>query len=197
MENSQVLVDIIFPRSKKIISRGLLLNIILVLSFSFLTALSSKLKIEIGAVPITGQTLLVLLSGILLGSSRGALSQLTYLVFGLLGLPLFARGGGIQYILSPTFGYIIGFVFASFLVGKLAEKGYDKSFKTSILAMVLGNITIYVFGLFWLVRFIPAGSLLKVGLYPFLLGDAIKILIAGFSLPTLWKFIKKIKANSN
>ena len=85
-------------------------DIFLVLSFAFLTGISAKLKIEIGVVPITAQTLMVLLSGALLGSKRGALSQLTYLLGGIFGIPWFARGGGMAYLMSPTFGYILGFV---------------------------------------------------------------------------------------
>ena len=129
MEREQVLIDLILPKQRKIII-ALIQDAILVFAFTFLTATCAKIKIEIGPVPITGQTFVVLLSGILLGSMRGALSQVSYLLLGLTGLPLFARGGGLQYLLSPTLGYIIGFVFAAFSVGKLAEKGWDKDLKT-------------------------------------------------------------------
>lgn len=192
MEQEQVLIDLILPKQRKIIV-ALIQDAILVFAFTFLTAACAKIKIEIGPVPITGQTFVVLLSGILLGSMRGALSQVSYLLLGLTGLPLFARGGGLQYLLSPTLGYIIGFVFAVFLVGKLAEKGWDKNLKTSILAMILGNIVIYIFGLMWLARFIPSQDVLKVGLLPFLLGDVIKILLAASVAPLSWRLIKKFK----
>ena len=107
------LIDEIIPRiESKTLS--LVKDIALVLSFAILTGISAKLKIEIGVVPITMQTFAVLLSGALLGKARGAASQITYLLMGLAGIPWFSRGGGIQYILSPTFGYIIGFVLAAY-----------------------------------------------------------------------------------
>lgn len=184
------LIDLILP---KIDNKALAIvrDIVLVLGFAFLTGLSAKLKIEIGAVPITLQTLMALLSGALLGKNRGALSQLTYLMMGLAGLPWFSRGGGLQYILSPTFGYIIGFVFAAFVVGALCEKGWDRNFKTATLAMVIGNIVLYVPGLLWLAKFIGFSKVLTVGLYPFLIGDLLKIILASLLLPIGWRIIKK------
>ncbi|MDI6883466.1 MAG: biotin transporter BioY, partial [Patescibacteria group bacterium] len=106
------LIDIIIPRIENK-TLALLKDIILVLSFAIVSGVCAKLKIEIGMVPITMQTFAVLLSGALLGSKRGALSQITYLLMGLAGVPWFARGGGIGYLLSPTFGYIVGFVLAA------------------------------------------------------------------------------------
>jgi biotin transporter BioY len=166
-------------------------DIILVLSFSLITGLSAKLKIEIGAVPITMQTLIVLLSGALLGSRRGALSQLTYLFLGLAGLPWFARGGGILYLMSPTFGYIMGFVLAAYFIGWLCERGFDRQLKTAILAMLLGNIILYIPGLLWLAKFVGVEKVLTVGFYPFIFGDLLKIFLAGLVLPLGWKFIKR------
>jgi len=192
METEQLLIDFVLPKPQKN-SIGFIQDIILVFSFSFLTALCARIKIEIGAVPVTFQTFAVLLSGFLLGSIRGGLSQVLYLFWGLIGLPLFARGGGIQYLLSPTFGYIIGFVFAAFLVGKLAEKGWDRNFMTSIFAMIVSNALIYIFGLAWLAKFIPFENILKVGLYPFLVGDMIKILLVGLIFPSSWRLIRKFK----
>ena len=169
-------------------------DIILVLSFSLLTALFAQASFWIGPVPITGQTLAVLLAGILLGSIRGGLSQIVYLSVGLTGFPFwFAAGGplGMARLIGPTGGYLIGFVFAAFLVGWLAERGWDKKIKTAISAMLIGNIVIYIFGLFWLANFIPLKGLLAAGLYPFILGDALKILLAGLALPMGWRFIKR------
>ncbi len=150
-------------------------EIVLILFFSLLTAISSKIKIEIGVVPITFQTFTVFLSGIILGSKRGALSQLTYLILGLLGLPLFSRGGGIYYIFSPTFGYIIGFIFASYISGFIKE--YKLNLLLSLLVLIFANITIYIFGLLYLINFIPKEKLLMIGLYPFIIGDLYKIFL--------------------
>lgn len=191
----KVFVDLIIPETK---SKTIILakDIILVLIFCLLTAISAKIKIEIGPVPLTMQTFAVLLSGALLGSKRGALSQLTYLLMGLVGIPWFARGGGFQYILSPTFGYIIGFVFAAFLVGWLCERGWQKDVKRAILAIILGNTLIYIFGLSYLVKFVPFENLLEAGLYPFLLGDAIKIVFAGSALPFSFKLVQNFKGQN-
>ncbi len=186
------LIDVILP---KIESKNLVLlkDIILIFSFSILTGICAKLKIEIGPVPITMQTLAVLLSGALLGAKRGALSQIVYLLMGLSGLPWFARGGGVSYIFSPTFGYILGFIFSAFLVGWLCERGFDKEVKRAILAMLIGNIVIYIPGLLWLAKFVGFNKVLQVGLYPFILGDFLKIILASFILPIGWKLGKKFR----
>lgn len=161
---------------------SLIKDVILVLSFAFLTGISAVMKLEIGTVPITMQTFVVLLSGALLGSKKGALSQLTYLLMGLSGIFWFARGGGIAYLLSPTFGYIIGFVLASFVVGWLYEKGMGKRIETAVIALLIGNIVLYIPGLLWLARFIGFGKVLSIGFYPFILGDSFKIFSAGLLL---------------
>jgi len=187
------IIDVIIPRiESKTLS--LVKDATLILSFAILTGISAKLKIEIGVVPITMQTFAVLLSGALLGKARSAVSQITYLLMGLAGIPWFSRGGGIQYILSPTFGYLIGLVLATYCVGWLCEKGFDRKIKTAILAMLFGNILIYIPGLFWLARFVGLGKVLSVGFYPFIIGDLLKILLAGLVLPMGWKLIKKIEA---
>ena len=188
--NQQVFADTIFwPKTKTI---SAIRDVLLILSFAVVTAVCSQIKLEIGAVPITMQTFAVLLSGALLGSKKGAASQLTYLSMGLAGIPWFSRGGGIGYLLSPTFGYIVGFVFAAFFVGRLCEKGFDRKIKTAIFAIFAGSIIIYIPGLFWLAKFVGLGKVLAVGLYPFILGDLLKILLAGLLLPFGWKIIRKL-----
>jgi len=127
----------------------------------------------------------------LLGSKRGALSQITYLLTGLAGIPWFSRGGGMGYVFSPTFGYIVGFVLAAFFVGFLCERGFDRKIETAILAMLVGNVLIYLPGLFWLTGFVGWEKVLAVGFYPFIVGDFIKLFLAGLILPLAWKFIKK------
>ncbi len=193
IQPQSVFVDVLLPRVETRI-QAIAKDVILVLSFSLLTALFAQASFWIGLIPITGQTLAVLLAGLLLGSVRGALSQIVYLLVGLTGIPFwFAAGGalGVARLIGPTGGYLIGFVFAAFLVGKLAERGWDKKIKTAILVMLIGNIVIYIFGLSWLANFIPLKGLLIAGLYPFILGDALKILLAGLVLPMGWRFIKR------
>jgi len=190
MTKNLVLIDAILP---KIENKFLVFikDIVLVFSFAILTGICAKLKIEIGPVPITMQTFAVLLSGVLLGAKRGAFSQVIYLLLGLIGIPWFSRGGGVSYIFSPTFGYIVGFVLAAFFVGFLCEKGFDRKFQSVILAMFLGNLFIYIPGLLWLAKFVGFQKVLTLGFYPFLVGDLIKIFLASIFLPSAWKFIKK------
>jgi len=139
MFTNSVLIDAILPRIDNK-TKAIIRDIVLVLGFAILTGICAKFKIEIGPIPITMQTFAVLVSGVLLGSKRGATSQITYLLGGLMGLPWFSRGGGLAYILSPTFGYILGFVFAAYSVGYLAERGWDRNIRTAILAIFIGNI---------------------------------------------------------
>jgi biotin transport system substrate-specific component len=139
-------------------------------------------------VPITGQTLGVLLTGAALGSRLGALAVLAYLAEGFAGLPVFAAGGppGVARLLAPSAGYLVGFLPAAYLVGWLAERGWDRKVWSTVLAMVLGNLVIYACGLLGLARFVPANGLLAAGLLPFLAGDAIKIALAAAALPGAW-----------
>lgn len=187
-----VFIDVLLPETQTK-SQETAKNIILVLSFSILTALVAQISFWIGPVPITGQTFAVLLSGALLGSRRGALSQIIYLLIGLTGFPFwFAAGGplGIARLLGPTGGYLIGFILAAFVVGWLAERGWSQNIKAAIMAMLLGNTIIFILGLLWLTKFVGFEQVLLVGLSPFILGDLLKILLAGFILPLGWKLIK-------
>jgi biotin transporter BioY len=154
----------------------------LILAFSFLTALSAKISFVIGPVPFTMQTFAVLVSGFFLGSRKGALSQLSYLFLGLAGLPWFSLGGGMAYLMSPTFGYILGFVAAAFLAGLFKESGLIKDFKSLFLMLLLCNAVIYLPGLIWLSFFVGTSQVLALGLYPFILGDLIKLSLAALLL---------------
>ena len=154
-------------------STPLIKDVLSVLFFSVLTALSANIKINIGIIPVTMQTLAVLLSGLYLGSKKGTYSQITYLMMGILGVPWFSMGGGLAYILSPTFGYLLGFIPASYIVGKLTENNYN-----ILLSLIMGTLVIYFFGILWLSRMFGLLGALNIGLYPFILGDTLKILIA-------------------
>jgi biotin transport system substrate-specific component len=143
-------------------------------------------------VPVTGQTLAVLLTGMLLGSRRGSLSLLAYLGQGAVGLPVFAGGtAGLARLTGPTGGYLIGFLAAAFLVGMLAERGWDRRAGTTFLAMLLGNIVIYALGLLWLAHFVGSERVLALGLWPFIPGDLWKLLFATMLLPWGWKLIDR------
>jgi biotin transporter BioY len=176
---------------------GFLWDVVLVVGFACLTAALAQISFWIGPVPITGQTFAVLLTGALLGSRRGALSQLSYLAIGATGIPYwFALGGpaGIARLVGPTGGYLVGFVAAAFLVGWLAERGWDRRVWTAIPAMLSGSVVIYIFGLSWLAHFISGGSLLQAGLYPFVIGDFIKVVAAALVLPSGWLLLRRFKS---
>ncbi len=138
-------------------------------------------------VPITGQTLGVLLAGTALGWRRAAAAMALYAVAGVAGLPWFA--GGTSGYASASFGYIVGFFFAATICGYLAGRGADRSVLGSVPAMVVGEIIIYAFGLTWLALdlHLGAAATLKDGFTPFVAGDAIKAAIAALLLPAAWK----------
>ena len=145
-------------------------------------------------VPLTGQTLGVLLVGGSLGARRGVAATLLYLAEGALGLPFFAAGAhGIDLlkVSAATGGYLWGFACAAWVVGVLAERGWDRSLRSSIGAMLLGEIVIYAIGVPWLANALGVTSqkALQLGLYPFVLGDVAKLLIAAGALPAVWKLL--------
>lgn len=162
-------------------------------------ALSAQIAIR-HPVPITGQTFAVLLLAALLGSRRGVLCILTYLAEGLLGLPVFAQGkGGLVAFWGPTGGYLVGFLVAAWIVGALSERTWDRKVLSTVVAMVLGSIVIYACGLAWLFCLAHvfakplSGGVLAIGLYPFLVGDLLKIALAATLLPSGWKIIRHFR----
>jgi biotin transport system substrate-specific component len=174
---------------------GWLREVILILLGALLVATLAQVKIPLPftPVPLTGQTFAVLLVGAALGSQRGAASMLLYIALGAFGLPVFAGGAsGMAYLSGATLGYLIGFVMAAYVIGLLAERGLERSVRTSILPFLIGTLIIYVCGVAWLTFML--GSLSKAlaaGLLPFLLGDAIKLFAASLVLPGAWRFVKR------
>lgn len=142
-------------------------------------------------VPISGQTLGVLMIGALYGSKRGAVTLLTYLAEGVVGFPVFAEGrAGLAVLMGPTGGYLAGFVVAAYVTGLLAEKGMDRKLKTALPAFFLGHTIIFAFGLAWLAQFVGRDQLLAAGLYPFIPGEIVKTVIAALALPSAWAAFK-------
>ena len=149
-----------------------------------------KVLLPFTPVPITGQTLAVLLIGVTLGSKRGVASLILYIALGALGLPIFAGGAsGLAYLSGATLGYLVGFVVAAYLIGKLAERGLERSLLTSIIPFVAGILIIYLFGAGWLSILFGVEKAFQLGVLPFLIGDAIKMILAMLILPTAWKFL--------
>ncbi|OFW13327.1 MAG: hypothetical protein A3F70_00190 [Acidobacteria bacterium RIFCSPLOWO2_12_FULL_67_14] len=169
-----------------------------------LTAAAAQISIPLPftAVPFTFQPMVVLLGGLALGPKLGAASQLLYLVAGCAGLPVFAASAalpqGILRLLGPTGGYLMAYPFAAYVVGYLAERGFDRRYLTSVLAMLAGLVIVYACGAVWLGYFaarivpgVPAGleAALTAGVYPFVIADVMKLLVAAGVLPGTWAIL--------
>lgn len=125
-------------------------NLILVSMFAALTAVGAFIKVPIPYVPFTLQYLFCALAGVILGSRLGALSQILYVAIGLLGVPIFTEGGGFNYIFKPTFGYLIGFIIAAYVIGKVRENIRELTFIKALFMMLSGLFFIYLFGVVYL-----------------------------------------------
>ena len=165
----------------------------LVFAFSLFNALAAQFSLNIGPIPITGQTFAVTLTGALLGSRLGALALVAYLVEGCFGLPFFANfSGGIGVLLGPHGGYLVSFPAAAYITGAFAEHGWDRRFLTAVAAMTIGSVIILAAGWSWLVVLrTPPLAAFKVGVAPFIVGDIIKVLLAAAVLPTGWAILKR------
>jgi biotin transport system substrate-specific component len=173
----------------------------LMVGFALFTALSAQIVIPVpgSPVPITGQTLAVLLAGAALGSKAGAGSQLIYWAMGAAGLPFYSNAtGGWEAATGATAGYLVGFIAAAWLVGILAERGKDRAIRSALPAFLAGSIVIYGFGVTWLLFSVPSittmTQALTVGFFPFVIGDAVKILAASILLPAAWKMVNSLRS---
>jgi biotin transport system substrate-specific component len=173
----------------------------LIIGFSIFTALCSHVSFPLPftPVPITLQTLAVLLTGAALGSKRGGLALLLYLAEGAAGLPVFApvagSPGGFLALLSFTGGYLWAFPIAAFVVGLLCERGLDRSLLTSIVAMLPGTVIIYLLGALQLglVLHLSVAQAFSLGVAPFIPGDLAKLIVAALLLPGTWFLVRKVK----
>ena len=171
-----------------------------VLFIAALTAAGAQVSFPLPftPVPLVLQDMIVLLGGAALGSRLGMAAQLVYLAAGVAGLPVFAASAvlpqGALRILGPTGGYLISYPLAAFVTGYLAERGFDRRYSTSVLAMAAGLVVIFTFGVTWLALLARPAALgfdaaLRAGFYPFLLGDVFKIFFGAAVLPGVWKLI--------
>jgi len=166
-------------------------HVALILAGALLIYLSALVVIPIpgNPVPITGQTFGVLLVGGALGFRRGLAAVLLYVLLGVVGLPFFAEGkGGFSIILGASGGYLVGFILAGAVVGRLAELGWDRHLAGAIGAMAIGNALIYVIGVPWLalVAHFDATTAVQKGLVPFIVGDVLKLVLAAVVFPAAW-----------
>ena len=195
-----ILIDRLWPPAGSASGAGtwaanLFRVLFLALMGSALIALSSKIQVAMVPVPMTLQTLVILVIGMAAGWRLGGLTVLLYLAEGALGLPVFAgtpeKGLGMAYLVGTTGGYLLGFLLATLAIGLLAEAGWDRSVPLTAAAMLIGNVVIYVPGLLWLGS--VAGwdnPILQWGLTPFIVGDLVKLAIAALLMPAAWRLVR-------
>ena len=182
----------VFPRS------SLVTDAVLVLAGTGFVALAAQVSIGLPftPVPITGQTFAVVLVGASLGALLGLASLGLYLFVGALGAPVYADGNhGWDVLTGPTGGYIVGFVLAAVFTGLLAQRRWDRRFSSAVAAMLSGNVVIYLVGLPWLAEKLDTGleKTFELGLYPFVVGDLLKLYLAGALLPGAWRLVERLK----
>lgn len=186
---SHVITGVALPRTR-------VTTALLVVGFALLTAAAAQFTIPLPftPVPITGQTFAVLLTGAALGSTAGASSQFLYVAMGAIGLPFYADGAsGVSVVQGATGGYLIGFIVAAAIVGKLAERRQDRTVATAVPLFLLGSVIIYLLGVPWLANQLGVSGVEAIGLgmAPFVVGDLIKVALAGLLLPAAWKLVDK------
>jgi biotin transport system substrate-specific component len=169
---------------------------LLVLAGSLIIALSAQISVPMFPVPMTLQTLAVILVGLTLGARMGAASVLAYLAEGAAGLPVFANGGfGIAPLMGPTAGYLWGFVAQAALAGWMAERGMSRGLVATFFAALIAALFIYVPGVLWLQAVTPLDvtGAAKAGMVPFLIGDVVKAAIAALIVAGGWKALSQLR----
>ena len=184
----------VFPRSSA------LTQVLFVAAGVAFIALLAQIALPVpgSPVPVTGQTLAVLLIGTTYGARLGVLTFATYLLAGVAGAPIFAPSGtsanhGIDRLIGATGGYLVGMLVASLVLGYLADRKADQKFRTSFPALLLGDAIIFTFGLLWLQQTLDLSwsKTIAAGFTPFILGEALKIAITATSLPLVWRRISR------
>ena len=189
--HNSVLAEVILPRTGQAMR---VKQIILVLAGIAALALAAKIKIPMIPVPMTMGTFAVLSIGAAYGMRLGLATIIGYMLIGALGFDVFAGSSaetfGMTYMMGGTGGYLVGYVLAVLSLGYAARQGWDRSIGKMALAMILGNILIYVPGLIWLaVLYGTDAPIFAWGLTPFLLGDLVKLALAALLLPAIWRFV--------
>ncbi|MGC5173204.1 biotin transporter BioY [Microbacterium sp. DT81.1] len=197
----RVLADVLTRPSAR--SRAFAVDGVLVLSGVALVSLLAKVSFFLGPVPITGQTLGVILVGAALGAKRGAASLTTYMLLGLAGLPIFAGPvAGPAYVLSPSFGFIVGFIPAAFVAGWFAERAWDRKPVLAFAGFAAASIIPFVFGVPYLAFILSTvlgvditfASVMEVGVLPFIAGGVIKAAFAALLVPLAWRGVRTLDA---
>jgi biotin transport system substrate-specific component len=185
--------QVVIPRST------LATDAALVIGGAALVAASAQVSIPLPftPVPITGQTFAVLLVGASLGSLRGCAALGLYLLVGLLGAPIYAdQNHGWDVLRGATGGYIRGFVLAALVVGWLAERRYDRTTAVAVTTFLTGEVIVFTIGCAWLSHVLGTGldRTLELGLYPFVIGELLKIYLAGALVPGAWRLVSRLRS---
>ena len=175
-------------------STRLILTTVAVLLGVCLLTLSAKIQVPFWPVPMTMQTLVVLMLGMAYGSLLGAGTVLAYLLVGAAGFPVFAgtpeRGIGLAYMMGPTGGFLMGFVVAAWITGLLAERGWDRSTPWCAAAMFAGTLAIFVFGLAVLTPIVGLSRAIETGFTPFLASSTLKLALGAVAMPLVWRAVR-------
>ena len=169
----------------------LFMHLFLALIGSIFLIISAKVQIPFYPVPMTMQTLVVLMIGMSYGAPLGASTIFLYLFQGAIGLPVFATGGGLAYMMGPTGGYLVGFFLSAILLGLLASNGWGKTWQTTAVAMILGVGVIFTIGVSWLAVFVGFEAAIINGFLPFIYADFLKIIIASCAMPAAWSVVDR------
>ena len=167
---------------------------VLVVAGTAILAISAKTQVPFWPVPMTLQTLAVMAIAAAYGSNLAVATVIAYIAEGLVGIPVFAgAAAGPAYVLGPTGGFLLAFVVGAAIVGFAADRGDSRSFAKLAIAMVLADVVIFALGLVWLGAAVPkigySAKLLSIGLYPFVLGDLLKIALASMLIPAVWGLV--------
>ena len=188
MNNNDVLINALIPTTG---IKTVYKNIFLVFFGTILLAISSKIQVPFWPVPMTMQTFMVFIIGMAYGWKLAFSTLVVYLIEGAIGLPVFAKGGGLLYLTGPTAGYLYGMTIAAGIIGYFAELGYNQSYFKSLLSLSIGTFIIFLLGVGYLGSIIGYDKALAGGLYPFIPSEFFKIGLATFLIPSITRYINK------
>jgi biotin transport system substrate-specific component len=192
--NPTTLIAAAWPASERY---NLVRMLLLAIAGSLVLTLSAKIQVPFWPVPMTMQTYAVMVIGAAFGWRLGGATVLLYLAEGAMGLPVFAntpeRGIGLAYMMGPTGGYLLGFLVAAVVIGRLAERGWDRSLWKMIAAMGLGHVLVFAFGVPYLAMLTNWEVAVGHGLTPFVAASLLKTALAGATLPLAWKLMSRIR----
>lgn len=190
MQQSATLIETVFAGKG---SRSLVRDAMIALAATGILAVSAKIQVPFYPVPMTMQSLVVLVIGAAFGWRLGAATLALYLAEGAMGLPVFAGGAGLAYMMGPTGGYLLGFLAAATLTGYLAERGWTKSVIGALGALTIGHAVIFLFGFGWLAALIGASKAYLGGIAPFYAASLFKTLLGAALLPATWWLVERAR----